>query len=156
MKKEFAVAIAEMVRECFEGTGGTPYFTGEANGETLLVTLANLDADQASRRIDPNVNTVVAHTRHLLEAIAGSNRWATTGTFQADFTNAWREQEAVPARWDQLRNDLESEYRTLLTWLADDKRITDENLCWTISILPHCAYHLGAIRQLAKACQHTD
>lgn len=150
MKGEFAAATAQMVRECFEGTPGTPYFTGETNGETLLITLARLDASQASLRIAPNANSVVAHTRHLLEAISGSNRWAKTGAFSADFANAWLEQEATPARWDQLRASLEREYRTLLTWLVDGDRITEENLHWTLSILPHCAYHLGAIRQLSK------
>ncbi len=151
MNEGFAAALSEMVRECFEGTQGVPYFTGETEGATILATIAKLDASAASTRIHRNVNTVVSHTRHLLEAISGSNRWARTGVFQADFNGGWMEQKASTARWDELRANLEAEYRILLTWLIDGDCITDENLRWTLSILPHCAYHLGAIRQIAVA-----
>lgn len=150
MKAVIAAALSEMVRECFEEGQGVRHFTGLSADAALFANLSKLDAAQASTRIHPRLNTVVAHTRHLLEAISGSNRWAATGAFEADFGEAWLEQEASPARWDELRQRLASEYEALMGWLSDGERLDDANLRWTLAILPHCAYHLGAIVQLTR------
>lgn len=154
MKKVIAQALARMVEECFEGAAGIAYFTGETPGRTIFDTLKGLDASAASRQLSPVTYSVVSHTRHLLEAMRGSNRWAATGQFYADFEAAWVEQTADESRWDELRQELRAEYEQMRIWLSEDERLTHENLHWTLSILPHCAYHLGAIRQLALLSAH--
>ena len=144
-----AAAIGDLVSECFLGDEGTAHFTGEGEGRAIFATLAGLDAAAASCRLSLGTNSVVAHVRHLVEAMRGSNGWAATGKFSADFDGAWEEQTATQERWRELQSELRRELEIMRGWLSDGERLTADNVHWTLSVLAHCAYHLGSIRQLA-------
>ncbi len=150
MDPSFPEALKCLLLECFQSAANTPRFAGGDPNHTLLKELEQLTADEASTVLSGNLNSVAAHARHLVVALRGSNRWAMQGEFQGDFAAAWKQQAVDPLSWELLQAELQKEVANVLSWVADESRLCDqETVLWTLSILPHCAYHLGAIRQLA-------
>jgi hypothetical protein len=154
MLPDAAKSVEALFRECFEGHPSLPRFTGHDPNHTLFGELSGLTAAEASVVAGVEAHSVAAHVRHLTEALRGSNGWALQGMFVADFDAAWIERPVSEEEWEAMRRELRSAYESVLEWLGNDTRLSDENtMLWTMSILAHSAYHLGAIRQLAMVAR---
>jgi hypothetical protein len=68
-----------------------------------------------------------------------------------NWESSWSQQTVSVEEWAELGADVRREARVLLGWLEADPHWADENyLIGALAILPHMAFHLGAIRQLMK------
>jgi hypothetical protein len=145
----FVQNVLALLGETFEKVEGI-YLDG---GTSLLETMASLSAVEASRPIFESGTTVAAHVTHARFYI-GILRDYMDGKRhdKVDWKGSWSCQSVTDSEWDILRNQLAEDYRQLVAHLKGvDDWNNDRRLGGVLAIVTHTAYHLGAIRQIAKA-----
>lgn len=121
----------------------------------LLASLDAISAEQASTARDGG-GSIAAHTDHLRYGLALLNRWARgehNPWKSADWTESWRRTSVTNAQWTSLRDELRRESEEWLKTLGASRELKHEEACWIVGSIPHLAYHLGAIRQIARGAR---
>ena len=121
----------------------------------LFASLDNLSAEQASASHDGG-GSIAAHTDHLRYGFELLNRWARgepNPWKSADWTESWRKNKVTAAQWKSLRDELRRESNEWLKALGVSRDLKHEEACWIVGSIPHLAYHVGAIRQIAKGAR---
>ena len=125
-------------------------------GDTgLLASLDGISAEQASVSHDGG-GSIAAHADHLRYGLALLNRWAhgePNPWKSADWTESWRKTSVSIAEWAGLREQLRRESSEWLKALGASRELKHEEACWVIGSIPHLAYHLGAMRQIARVAR---
>jgi hypothetical protein len=144
----FVKSIAYLLLETFEGS---PEGQGSAyldRGAGFFTTLEKLSADQVSREI--NGTTIAAQTEHakfyldrLCEFMGGRSE-------KVNWEDSWLIEDVTDEEWDALRLTVRRSYEGALRCFAETAEWSEENVGMAMGMLAHTAYHLGAIRQLAK------
>jgi hypothetical protein len=119
----------------------------------LLRSLETLPADEASQSVNDGA-TIAAHAQHVRYGLSLMNRWATEGGnpfADAKWDEAWRTVKVDASTWDEIRSGLRHEAHAWLRALASGREVSDLELTGMIGSIAHLAYHLGAIRQIAKS-----
>lgn len=144
-------SVRTLLRELLYGpTAGGVWILNP--GDTGLVgSLAALSAAQASARPIPNraspaalANHIHYHLDLLNRAIGGENAFAT-----ADWPGSWRVQIGSEDEWQALLSDLRTQADRWLAVLEEDREWDTISLTGTLASVPHIAYYLGALRQVA-------
>ena len=150
---DFHRSLGDLFREVAHGVGeDAPAFTLNPGDAGLLASLDHLPADVASRSSNGGA-TIAAHTDHLRYGLSLMNRWAAgehDPFSSADWTRAWQTTTVTEAEWQQLRADLRAEVDRWLQALRSDRNVRGAELDAVVGTVIHLAYHLGAIRQIAK------
>ena len=147
-EKHFVETVAFLLREAFEGTPeGVPNAFLD-QGVSLFGTLSELSADEASKSIAGS--TVAAHTEHakfyldrICEFINGNNE-------PVNWEASWLIETVNDEEWEALQSSVRKAYENTLRCLAEERPWTEMQVGMAIGMVAHTAYHLGAIRQLAK------
>jgi hypothetical protein len=146
--KTFVETIAYLLREAFEGApeGQPNAFLDKGVG--FFSTLSSVNADGASRSVSGS--TIAAHTEHakfyldrLCEFISGQ-------TDPVNWEDSWLIETVNEAEWEALQSSVRKAYERSLICLAEEREWTQMQVGMAIGMVAHTAYHLGAIRQLAK------
>jgi hypothetical protein len=143
--------LVTLLSEALYGSAGKGYFLNP-NDRGLLASLDHLSAQTASARPDgrSSVASHVEHLRYSLELLnrtaPGRNPWA-----QADWADAWTHQHVNDEQWLALRSALATEAKAWLHAMSHSPSWDESAIAIAVSSIPHLAYHLGAIRQLAQA-----
>lgn len=119
----------------------------------LLRSLDKLSAAEASRSVNEGA-TIAAHAQHLRYGLSLMNRWATEGDnpfADATWDAAWKTSDVDARQWDEIRNGLRDEAHRWLAALGSARDVTDVELTGMAASIAHLAYHLGAVRQIAKS-----
>lgn len=119
----------------------------------LLQSLEQLSAAEASATSNGGAS-IAAHVDHLRYGLSLLNRWVTGEPNPwkfADWTVSWRTTTVSPEAWRKLRDDLRREADAWCEALGHPREVTSSELAWIIGNTAHFAYHLGAIRQIARA-----
>jgi hypothetical protein len=144
----FVETVAFLLREAFEGApeGQPNAFLDKGVG--FFGTLSELSADDASRSVSGS--TVAAHTEHakfyldrLCEFINGQNE-------PVNWEDSWLIETVNDEEWQALQGSVQKAYEKTLICLAEDREWNQMQVGMAIGMVAHTAYHLGAIRQLAK------
>jgi hypothetical protein len=147
-KDAFLKSLAYLLRETFEGSPpeGSAYLD---RGVGIFNTIHKLSAAQVSREI--NEITIAAHTEHakfyldrLCEFIGGR-------TEKVNWEQSWLIETFNEEEWNALRDGVRKSYENALRCLAGNENWSEDNVGMAMGMLAHTAYHLGAIRQIAKA-----
>lgn len=138
-------------RELLEGMpAGEPTWVTSGGPEGgIHGTLAALTAAQASQEIGGT--TIASQTEHLRWAMQLVNDFFRGNVPPSDWSASWTVHGVDEAAWDALRASMRSTGEELLANIAEKHEWVEE--MWingALSSLAHTAYHLGAIRQLAK------
>ena len=142
--------FSELVDGASDQTGAFMLNTGDVG---LLRSLDKLSADEASRSANDGA-TIAAHAQHVRYGLSLMNRWAAEGGdpfADATWEIPWRTSRVDESQWKEIRDGLRDEAHRWLTTLRSPREVNDFELTGMISSIPHLAYHLGAIRQIAKA-----
>jgi hypothetical protein len=141
--------LLELFSEAYTGpTHDYTWFIDNAPGSGLFGTLSSLSAKQASQE-GPSGATIAAHAEHLRWSLELANRYARGEQPQADWQESWTVKAVDAEAWQRLRGELRREYETLYAALAKQEDFADRQmLTGVLALIPHAAYHLGAIRQL--------
>jgi hypothetical protein len=121
----------------------------------LLASLDALSAAEASRSANDGA-TIAAHTQHLRYGLSLMNRWAVEGGnpfADAKWDAAWQVSVVDEAAWREIREGLRAEARRWREALLAPRELAPVELSGLIGSVAHVAYHLGAIRQIAKGAR---
>ena len=148
-KDYFVKSLAYHLLETFEGS---PEGQGSAyldRGDGIFSTLEKLSAEAVSRPL--NGTTIAAQTEHakfyldrLCEFIGGR-------TEKVNWEDSWLIEDVSEEEWHALRASVRKSYENALHCFAENQNWSEDNVGMAMGMLAHTAYHLGAIRQLAKS-----
>jgi hypothetical protein len=149
---DIAPALARLFSELVDGASSTGAFILNSGDGGLLRSLDKLSAADASRSVDSGA-TIAAHTQHVRYGLALMVRWATEGGdpfADAKWDEAWKTVGADAPTWTDIRDGLRDEAARWLKALRTPREVSDVELTGMIASIAHLAYHLGAIRQIAR------
>jgi hypothetical protein len=142
--------LSELVDGIVDRPGGYVLNTGDKG---LLRSLDTLSAAEASQSSNAGA-TIAAHAQHLRYGLSLMNRWAAEGGnpfADAKWDEAWTISAVDAETWQEIRDGLRDEAHRWLETVSTPRDASSIELTGMISSIAHLAYHLGAIRQIAKA-----
>src|SRR5687767_661817 len=146
--KLFAESVAYLLRETFAGSPEGQPSAYLDRGVGIFATLNGLSAEAASK--DFHGTTAAAQIEHakfyldrLCEFINGREE-------RVNWEDSWLIETVNDAEWDALRTTVEGSYEDALRCIAGVDSWTEVNIGMAMGMIAHTAYHLGAIRQIAK------
>jgi hypothetical protein len=143
--------LVTLLREALHGPTSEAYFLNSGD-RGLLGSLDALSAETASAR-PAGRSSVAAHVEHLRYGLHLLNRFARGENpwEDADWAESWKHQEVTEDQWRALRTALANEAHAWLEAMQKPSAWDESALASAVGSIPHLAYHLGAIRQLAPA-----
>lgn len=129
--------------------GGFVLNTGDVG---LVRSLERLTAAEASAATEGGAS-VAAHGQHVRYGLSLMNRWAREGGnpfADAKWDEAWAVHAVSQSEWDEIRAGLNREIAQWATVLGEERPLSFMEQCGIIASVAHFAYHLGAIRQIAR------
>ena len=148
-KDDFLKDVLVILRETFEGS---PAGQGSAyldRGIGFFNTIENLSAQQVSNEI--NGTTIAAHTEHAKFYLDRLCEFMTGRTEAVNWEQSWLIEDVDEAEWNALRQAVRKSYENALQTFAKIENWNQDNIGEAVAIIAHTAYHLGTIRQIAKA-----
>jgi len=150
---ETSLVLARLFSELVDGaTDPNGAFILNSGDVGLLRSLDKLSADAASQSVNDGA-TIAAHVQHVRYGLSLMNRWASEGGnpfADAKWDEAWQMVAVDASTWDEIRSGLRDEAHTWQRTLGSARDVNDVELSGVIGSIAHLAYHLGAIRQIAK------
>ncbi len=147
-REDFTTALSILFRETFEGMPTAEEQVYLAHDTGVFATLGALSAAQASAEI--NGITIAAHSEHARFYIELLDNYLNRDMRVIDFKQSWRVSVVSENEWDDLRSNLSKIYRKTTETLEKNDEWALDSITVVMGIVAHTAYHLGAIRQLAK------
>jgi hypothetical protein len=146
-------ALAALLREIVEGIepGGGGYVLNSGD-VGLLRSLAKITADEASRSTNGGA-TIAAHAQHVRYGLSLMNRWAREGGnpfADAQWDAAWKVTAVSADEWREIQRGLADEATSWRDVVGAPRAASEVELTGLLASVVHLAYHLGAIRQIAK------
>jgi hypothetical protein len=146
-------ALTRLFSELVDGASGdTGAFILNSGDGGLLRSLDKLSAVEVSRSVNGGA-TIAAHAQHVRYGLSLMARWATDGGdpfADATWDAAWKTVDVDAQTWTEIRDGLRNEAARWLKALRTRRDVSDAELTGMIASIAHLAYHLGAIRQIAK------
>jgi hypothetical protein len=146
-------ALAALLREIVEGIepggGGFVLNSGDVG---LLRSLEKITADEASRSTNGGA-TIAAHAQHVRYGLSLMNRWAREGGdpfADAQWDAAWKLTAVSADEWREIQRGLADEATSWRDVVGAPRPASEVALTGLLASVVHLAYHLGAIRQIAK------
>ncbi len=145
---DFTTALAILFRETFEGmpTVEEQVFLTHESG--IFITLGKIDSEKASTEI--NSTTIAAHSEHARFYIELLDNYLNKNMRVVNFNQSWKTKIVNENEWDDLRENLSNMYRKTTETFEKNEEWGLDTITVAMGIVAHTAYHLGAIRQLAK------
>ncbi|MEO6588451.1 MAG: hypothetical protein ABIP06_03895 [Pyrinomonadaceae bacterium] len=148
-KDDFLKDVLFVLRETFEGS---PEGAGSAfldHGIGILTTLEKLSAEQVSKF--SGETTIAAHTEHAKFYLDRICEFLKGGTEKVNWEQSWLIETVNDEEWKNLREAVTKSYKNVLRTFAEIETWNQDNIGDAVAIIAHSAYHLGAIRQMAKS-----
>jgi hypothetical protein len=146
-------ALARLWTELVDGTSGHDgAFVLNSGDIGLRRSIEKLSAADASRSANDGA-TIAAHVQHVRYGLSLMNRWASEGGnpfADAKWDEAWKTSGVDEPAWTDIRSGFADEARRWATALSSAREVSEVELAGMIGSIAHLAYHLGAIRQIAK------
>lgn len=148
-KRFFIESAAFLLRETFEGS---PAGQGSAyldNGVGFFNTIDALSSDAASNRF--RGTTIAAQTEHAKFYLDRICEFLGGRTEKVNWDDSWLIEGVNEDEWAALRNSVRQAYENALRCIAAVENWDEPRVGMAIGMIAHTAYHLGAIRQIAKS-----
>ena len=145
----FVESVAYLLRETFEGSPDGMPSAYLDRGVGLFNTLAAVTAEGASR--ESKGATIAAHTEHAKFYLDRLCEYINGRTEPVNWEDSWLIETVNDAEWDALRDSVKKAYEGTLRCLASVEDWNELRVGMAMGLVAHTAYHLGAIRQIAKA-----
>ncbi len=148
-KEAFLKSIIYLLGETFEGSpeGQGSAFLDQRIG--VFNTLEKLSAEQVSS--DVNSTSIAAQTEHAKFYLDRLCEFIKGRTEKVNWDQSWLIETVNDEEWDALRAGIRKSYEGVLHCLAEVEDWNEKQIGLAMGILAHTAYHLGAIRQIAKS-----
>ena len=142
--------ITEFLDEAYDGPSHPiTWFINNDPESGLLGTVKKITAEEASTPIIENGTTIAAHVEHLRWSLNKTKSLLRGENPAMNWSESWRVRRIDPEDWMLLIEQLRIEYDQLVQWLSSGVSLdSDEQLKEVLALIPHAAYHMGAIRQM--------
>ena len=157
MNTDLIPTLIDQYRETFEGevTKGKCWITDGTPESALLGTIESLTPQQAFMPPSADARSIAAHVEHLRFALDLTLRRLHGENPDADWPSSFNLSERTPESWAKLKRDLGQAYEAVLKFLQERRLASVEDwqpihVAGLCAMTAHNAYHLGAIRQIAK------
>ncbi|ACU63572.1 DinB family protein [Chitinophaga pinensis] len=139
----------DLLHELYIGTGGEHSWVIDAKpGQGFTAAVKTINAQQASTPIVEGGSTIAAHTEHLRWSIYFALAFFKGKKPEGNWEESWQIREVDEAEWTKLQQDLLEAYDKLVVAI---KGVTDWSnpffVQGVLALVPHAAYHLGAVKQ---------
>ncbi|WDL96695.1 hypothetical protein [Alicyclobacillus sp. ALC3] len=154
MNNPLKTSLRNMLREAFEGPANPKqtWFTNNEPNSGFFGVLDELSANEASTFVYGT--TLAAHANHVRYHISGTNELLKSGQYpEMNWVKSWATTSVTEQRWNKIREELRSEYSTLMEafdGIQWNEQLSNE----VLASLAHSTYHLGAIQQMLKVVKH--
>ena len=149
-------SLAVLFGELIDGPPPDAAYMLNGGDPGLLRSLDALSAAAASGPSPAGGASVAAHVDHLCFGLELMNRWSDGEADPwsgADWAASWRRTTVTESEWAALRARLRDVTRRWHDALRTPRALSRLELNGVISSIAHLAYHLGAIRQIARSIQ---
>lgn len=146
--KHFVEGVAYLLRETFEGSPPDKPSAYLDRGVGFFATLDGLSADAASREFYGT--TIAAQTEHAKFYLDRLCEYINGRTEPVNWDDSWLIETVNDAEWNALRSSARASYENTLRELAKTRAWSEMQIGMAIGLVAHTAYHLGAVRQIAK------
>ncbi len=153
-KQQFAAAVAYLLRETFEGSPEGQPSAYLDRGVGFFGTLKVMSAADASKEFTGT--TIAAQTEHAKFYLDRLCEFIDGRTQAVNWEDSWLIETVSDAEWEALQGSVTRAYENLLRCLASVEEWTEDRTGMAIGMVAHTAYHLGAIRQIAKAVSSNE
>ena len=149
--REVAGTLATLFGELVNGAPASGSYMLNGGDAGLLRSLDTLSAEAASARTATG-SSIAAHVNHVRYGLSLMNRWSAGDNpfTDADWSASWKRTQVSDDEWRTLRTELRTEATRWLNALRTPRDVQQIELNGMIGSIAHLAYHLGAIRQIAK------
>jgi len=147
---DFTSSLFALLRETFESKNtafGTMYLNP---GTGFFATIEDVDAERASRAAGENGTTIAAHCEHVRFYLEFLSNYMNEKFTMVDWNDSWKVKTVTDAEWSALRGQLQKTYQLVTDSFNEVETWNDFKISGALGILAHTAYHLSAIRQIAK------
>lgn len=147
--KQFVEGIAYLLRETFEGSPEGQPSAYLDRGIGIFATLGEASAEVAS--FEFHGTTIAAQTEHAKFYLDRLCEYINGRTEAVNWDASWLIETVNEAEWNALRDTVRHSYEGTLRCVAEVSNWSEMQIGMAIGMVAHTAYHLGAIRQIAKA-----
>jgi len=151
---QFIESVAYLLRETFEGSPEGQPSAYLDRGIGIFNTLDGISAGDASTEVASM--TIAAQTEHAKFYLDRLCEFINGRTERVNWEDSWLIETVTDGEWDALRASVRTSYENTLRCLADVDDWTKERVGMAMGLVAHTAYHLGAIRQIAKSARETE
>ena len=147
--KDFVESVAYLLLETFEGS---PEGQGSAyldQGVGFFSTLDKIAAAGASQSF--HGTTIAAQAEHAKFYLDRLCEFIDGRTAKVNWEDSWLIETVNDEEWDALRSAVKKAYEETLRCIAEPREWTEMQVGMAMGLVAHTAYHLGAIRQIAKS-----
>ena len=141
-------AVAYLLRETFEGSPEGQASAYLDRGVGFFSTLGSISAVAASREFGGT--TIAAQTEHAKFYLDRLCEFINGRTERVNWEDSWLIETVNEAEWRALQTTVRKSYEDTLRCLVAIDDWTEDRTGMAIGMIAHTAYHLGAIRQIAK------
>jgi len=149
--KQVLSSTLYLLRETFEGSPAGQASAYLDRGIGLLPTLEVLSAEQASTEFYDT--TIAAQTEHAKFYLDRLCEYIDGRTEPVNWDDSWLIDTVDDAEWKALIASVRKTYEDTMKCVAIRQTWTETQLGMATGMIAHSAYHLGAIRQIAKTLQ---
>jgi hypothetical protein len=152
VRASLTVLLSELIDGANTPGGAFMLNSGDAG---LLASLDKLAAADASQSTNGGA-TIAAHAQHVRYGLSLMNQWAREGGnpfANARWDEAWKISKVSDAEWAEIRGGLRDESHRWLDVFRTPRDVSEIELSGMIGSIAHVAYHMGAIRQIARAAR---
>lgn len=142
--------LLDLLQELYVRTHNEQSWVIDATpGHGFTAAIESISAKQASTPIVKGGSTIAAHTEHLRWSLYFALGFFKGNRPSSDWGASWKVSEVNEAEWLALQQDLLEAYLLVREAIAETKDWSNQDL-WkgTLALLPHAAYHLGAVKQI--------
>lgn len=147
-KDDYLKDVLIVLRETFEGSPAGQPSAYLDRGIGVFSTLKSLSAAQVSKEFGGT--TIAAQTEHAKFYLDRFCEFLTGRTEKVNWEQSWLIETVNDEEWNALREAVRKSYENLLKTIGEIETWNLDNVGDPIAIIAHTAYHLGAIRQIAK------
>ena len=155
-QEDFTSSLSALLKETFESTDtafGTMYLD---KGTGFFATIENISAELASRSVSAGGTTIAAHCEHTRFYLEFMTDYLNEDFKMVDWKDSWKVKTVDETEWNALRGQMQKTYQKVSDMVAEIEMWNDFKISGALGILAHTAYHLSAIRQLAKLKSEKD
>lgn len=116
----------------------------------LFDTLSRISAEEASKAVTTGGATIAAHVEHTRFYLDVVLQFMDGRTEKVNWQDGWQTREVTPEAWEALKGDLRATYERVGQRLKRIGTWGDDEIGESMAVVVHTAYHLGAIRQMAR------